>query len=211
MASGIYLIENIVNGKVYVGSAVDFNERFRVHNYYLSKGSHHSQKLQYAWNKYGEKSFVFKILEVIENVTTLLEREQYWLDEYNCVKTGYNICPVAGSCLGIKRSDETKSRLRNSKIGHEVSEEVRQKISEKLKGIPRPDISEKLKGNIPWNKGKPQSEEQKRAHSERMKGRVAWNKGKRLSDEHVNNLKLSHTSDSYKGKNRKKDFGGRFV
>ena len=61
MVSGIYLIENTVNGKVYVGSAVNFNERFRVHNYYLSRGSHHSPKLQYAWNKYGEKSFTFKI------------------------------------------------------------------------------------------------------------------------------------------------------
>ena len=44
-AAGIYAIENKVNGKVYVGSAVDLG--------------HHSLKLQRAWDKHGAASFAF--------------------------------------------------------------------------------------------------------------------------------------------------------
>ena len=62
--SGIYQIRNLVNGKVYVGSAVNLQHRRREHRSDLRNGNHHSIKLQRAYNKYGESSFAFEILEI---------------------------------------------------------------------------------------------------------------------------------------------------
>ena len=138
MASGIYLIENTVNGKVYVGSAFDFDKRIEQHKWMLIKNKHHSLKLQRAWNKYGEESFNIKMIEAVDP-SLLIEREQYWLNKYNSSKCGYNICPVAGSRRGSKCSKETKEKIRNnssSKVGEnnnfygrKHSEETRRKMS----------------------------------------------------------------------------------
>ena len=57
--SGIYKIVNTVNGKKYVGSAVDIKRRWQAHKLRLRKNNHHSPKLQNAWNKHGESSFTF--------------------------------------------------------------------------------------------------------------------------------------------------------
>ena len=93
--SGIYAIENTVNGKIYVGSAVNLGRRFKDHRVHLNQGKHHSLKLQRAWNKYGAAVFVFKILEAIKNHNELVLREQYWIDTLDVLGDfGYNICPV---------------------------------------------------------------------------------------------------------------------
>lgn len=79
MKSGIYVIRNTANGKVYVGSAVNIKGRWAVHKHGLRRGKHHSQRLQRAWNKYGEAAFVLETLELC-CVDLLLEREQSYFD-----------------------------------------------------------------------------------------------------------------------------------
>lgn len=44
------------------------------------------------------------------------------------------------------------------------------------------------KGNIPWNKGIPRSEETKKKISEANKGHISWTKGKHLSEAHKRNI-----------------------
>jgi len=107
--SGIYKIENLVNGKMYVGSAVDIKNRWSRHKSDLRKNKHHSRYLQRSWNKYSEEQFEFTIIEEVKDVSELLEREQYWLDYYKSYdyKIGYNSYPTAGSPLGAKHSRET--------------------------------------------------------------------------------------------------------
>ena len=51
--SAIYGIRHIANGRIYVGSAVRTNARWRHHRSQLQRGTHHSRYLQAAWNKYG--------------------------------------------------------------------------------------------------------------------------------------------------------------
>lgn len=80
----IYKIENTVNGKVYIGSAVNPQQRKNQHLSVLRRGVHFNRYLQNAWDKYREKSFKFSILELVKNKTTLLEKEQYWMDYYLC-------------------------------------------------------------------------------------------------------------------------------
>src|SRR5438093_11494316 len=95
-ASGVYIIKNKVNGKFYIGSSKDLRHRFNEHKFYLNKGIHRSA-LQFAWNKYGEVSFEFGVLELCEE-EVLLQREQHYLDLYkpfvDCGR-GYNILKEA--------------------------------------------------------------------------------------------------------------------
>jgi uncharacterized protein YjcR len=114
MSGGVYVIQNQVNGKRYVGSAVKFGKRWNVHKSDLRNQRHDSSHLQRAWNKYGEGAFSFIEHELVEPTKDLLlEREQFWMDFYKSYdpEFGYNICRVAGNCLGVKRSEESKKRM----------------------------------------------------------------------------------------------------
>ena len=63
MKSGIYIITNIVNGKSYIGSSLDYLQRIRQHKYSLRKGTHYNNHLQSSFNKHAEKNFTFELLE----------------------------------------------------------------------------------------------------------------------------------------------------
>ena len=52
--SGIYQILNTVNGKFYIGSAVDFTLRWAQHKWEFKNNRHSNTHLQRAYNKYGE-------------------------------------------------------------------------------------------------------------------------------------------------------------
>lgn len=106
---GVYKIENLINGKVYIGSTISgFKKRVREHLYHLNKGNHHSSHLQKAYNKYGNDSFKVSILEVCD-YTNIIEREQYYIDFYQCFMRdkGYNILQKAYSSIGYKHTEET--------------------------------------------------------------------------------------------------------
>ena len=134
--SGIYMIQNIVNVKRYVGSARDLGKRRNIHFSELRRNCHSNPHLQNAFNKYGQESFVFKMIELCDEAT-LLVREQFYLDAYDVVENGYNINPNAGSNLGRKFSQEARGRMAAAKLGKKRghhAEKVKQKISESLKG-----------------------------------------------------------------------------
>ena len=94
---------------------------------YPAKGN----KDKYA-DRNGKDNFIFEIIEYIDNIATLISREQYWIDKFNVCndKIGYNICPIAGNCLGRKISEETKNKLRVAFLGRKHTEESKQKMRE---------------------------------------------------------------------------------
>ncbi len=95
MNSGIYKITNMVNGKFYIGSSKNINNRWDNHKQYLRGGYHINPKLQNAWNKYGEDKFIFEIVEEVEPKQELLfDRENYYLLTLKPYERdiGYNIC-----------------------------------------------------------------------------------------------------------------------
>ena len=69
----IYKITNIINNKIYIGSAIDTYNRFSKHKSQLNKNKHHNSYLQNSWNKYGEQNFKFEIIEYITDKNKLIE------------------------------------------------------------------------------------------------------------------------------------------
>jgi len=183
MKSGIYLIKNTVNNKVYVGSAVNISKRWEKHKHLLKEGKHHSCHLQSAWNIYGEQSFTFDIIEEVSNPEHLLAYEQVYLDYYKSYEDdkGYNICKVAGSRVGMKHSKETRSKMSEAQKGKILSEEHKKKMSEAQKGKiiseeTKRKIGEASKGR---NVGKKRSEETRRKMSEVHKCKIFSEETKR--------------------------------
>ena len=105
---GVYAIKNLATGQLYVGSAIKIERRWAAHRSDLAKGVHHSSRLQRSWNKYGGSQFVFAVLEVTV-AADAVSREQHWID---ALKPAFNMNPKATSALGVKRSEETKAKLR---------------------------------------------------------------------------------------------------
>ncbi len=120
--SGVYKIVNKVNGKIYIGSAVNFKYRWTEHKYDLNNNKHHSIHLQRSWNKYGKENFKFEILEIIEDIESLTKREQYYLDLIQCCKKelGYNLSPTAGSPLGYRHTEEAKKNMSEARKGKRI-------------------------------------------------------------------------------------------
>lgn len=129
------MIRNKANGKVYVGSAVKLNKRWDNHKSDLRKNKHHSKHLQSAWNKYGQESFDFVLLEeCIPEV--LIMREQNWIDFFKSYddRFGYNIAAIVGNnFLGRKHTEEAKEKNRQAHLGWRPSEEQRKKQSQYMK------------------------------------------------------------------------------
>lgn len=149
--SAIYCIRNVVSGRVYVGSAVNFQRRWALHRSLLSRGKHHSRMLQRSWIKHGPQAFVFEVLEFVEEALRLIEREQHWIDALNsiCPKTGFNVAPKAGSSLGRKHPDSVKALM-----------------SARRKGTKRPPRSAEHRANLSasrignqWGRGIPKTAE----------------------------------------------------
>lgn len=123
--SGIYMILNRLNGKRYVGSAVNLKKRRVDHFRALRKGMHHNTYFQRAFKKCGEDVFGWEVLEYIWDLEMLISRENLYLGMFPSWLL-YNECPVAGSSLGYKHTEEW---CRNhSKIMSELwsNEEFRQ-------------------------------------------------------------------------------------
>lgn len=135
--TGIYEIRNLVNGKRYIGSAVNFGNRWRVHAQSLARGDHHSKALQRAWSLYGPGAFHFNKLIACEK-ENLIMYEQICMDAH---KPEYNCAPVAGSQLGYRHSEESRRRMSESRpkdfspmAGKKHTETTRAKISAARKG-----------------------------------------------------------------------------
>lgn len=93
--SGIYKITNIKNNFYYIGSSVDISSRLCNHKSTLRKNTHNNPKLQNAWNKYGEHSFSFEIIELCDP-KKLYKIEQKYLNKIKNSNQTYNIVFIVG-------------------------------------------------------------------------------------------------------------------
>lgn len=140
---GIYRIKNTTkDGYFYIGSAVDIEERWGVHRWALRNHRHENEKLQRAWDKYGETSFVFEVIEEYDGpYKNLLLREDEHLSKlpptaYNIRRSSYKKEPYSEETLkkisdGVKASWEKTHDSRVASLKrYRNSKEYRMKISE---------------------------------------------------------------------------------
>jgi group I intron endonuclease len=123
----IYKIINTVNGKFYVGSTTNHYERFRIHRQKLRSSKHHCKHLQASWNKYGENSFVFAVIENLGEDCDLMAAEERWLREH----VGKEYCYNSGLSANAPMRGIQKEKHPN--FGKPISDEQREAISQKLK------------------------------------------------------------------------------
>lgn len=107
MNSGVYKITNLVTKDCYIGSAKSFSKRWLQHKNQLKNGTHHNRYLLRAFNKVGFNNIKFEILFLCSN-ENLIFYEQRAIDY---ISPKYNLCKVAGSSYGLKRSVETLKRM----------------------------------------------------------------------------------------------------
>lgn len=183
--SGIYEIRNLVSGKRYIGSAVNIKRRWYFHREHLRLNKHHNLKLQSAWNKYGEKLFIFEVVFFCLK-EQLISYEQQCIDGYDTVFNGYNIRTEATSNFGLKMSEETRQRMKvaqqKRRLENPVSEETKRRMSVSNKGQRPSELARKMssilkKGKPSWNSGKKMS-------VEFVEKCVQMNKNRTITTEH---------------------------
>lgn len=86
----IYKITNTINGKGYVGkTSTSIEERFKQHVRDSVRRPHEKRPLYRAFNKYGAEAFIVELIEETP-VSSINEREQYWINQLETYKKGYN-------------------------------------------------------------------------------------------------------------------------
>lgn len=136
--SGIYKIICVVNNKIYIGSAVNLDRRWKRHLNELKNNYHANIILQNAFNKHGLESFNFEIIEIVDDVCKLFEREQYYLDTLKPFgKYGFNIKTIAqggGDFENHPNKNEIYKKISKSKREQKnvVSDEHKAYLSKKL-------------------------------------------------------------------------------
>lgn len=176
----IYKILNTKNNKFLIGSTN--NPKIRKINHFSNCrcNKHCNSKFQNSWNKYGEQSFKFQIIEEVYQIENLLKREQYWIDTYWNSGLLLNVEPIAGKppIRNRPHTQETKNKISQTK------KKDSQNISDKLrKRIWTEESKEKLRR---VNLGKKYSMESKIKMSQSQYNWLKHNKPPMLGKIHSN-------------------------
>jgi group I intron endonuclease len=163
-SAGIYKLTNKQNGRIYIGSSVRFEKRWKQHETSLLIGKHSNKFLLADFNKCGTDAFIFEILEVIDGTKEerLLKEETYIKQYYDDGKQCYNLCDRAISREGNNSKDpaETAKKCSETQKRLWADPEERQKRIEGKDGQRRANIGKAAK-LVQANK----SIEEKEAHA----------------------------------------------
>jgi len=196
VTSGVYIIQNLTNRRIYVGSSFHAEVRWTEHQWHLRNGSHDNGHLQAAWFKYGPDVFQFLIIEECAR-EVLTEREQWWIDWLGAAdrETGYNIAKnVIAPMLGRKHKPESIAKMTAHHIGAKRSPESCARMSEAQLRNQKPVSDETRAKMSAAHTGQKHSEEtiaQMRIahsgfrHTEEFK---ASRRGVKFTDEHRANI-----------------------
>lgn len=88
--TGVYCIHCYVTNRCYYGSSVNLERRKRKHVNLLRKRINGNPNLQKEFNKFGEKAFVFIVLEYINKGNLLSVEKSYVFNDKTCYNIEYN-------------------------------------------------------------------------------------------------------------------------
>jgi group I intron endonuclease len=165
----VYKITNNDNKKVYIGvTSKTFDERMKGH-----RNNKLKTKFNNALKKYGWENFTKEVIEEVDTLDELFERETFWIDFYNSYSDGYN--STLGGEVSPMLFDQNKSKLSNTiKKRLQTKEQKMQQVERLLnhcKTHDHPRLNVKL------------SDETKRKISE-------GHTGKKLSPQHIDSISL---------------------
>ena len=138
--TGIYGIQNIQNGKWYVGQSVSIGSRWKQHQKMLGEHHHHSLKLQMDYQDFGPSSFSFRVLEECDR-DYLNCKEQEYIRKYDSVRNGYNIIGDANFVVErrIERKENQKQeadfRSRRTDFIYDVQNRLAYKFNTPLRVV----------------------------------------------------------------------------
>jgi len=129
--AGIYIIYCCsYPGKYYIGSAIKFYDRWKKHKSDLQNNIHSCKYLQRIFNKYGKDSFKFYIIEYVKDLSQILNREDYYLqDWFEFESELYNGYFIAGSPLGYNLPKIQRRKISLSLIGNKRALGKKHKLS----------------------------------------------------------------------------------
>jgi group I intron endonuclease len=154
----IYCIQNVLDGKCYIGQTASkkADHRLKIHYKKLRRGTHGNVYLQRAWNKYGEHSFISWVvcdatdadeLDLLEYICIEAQKPNV----YNMIDGGQQNKDTCGQRAKIRWSKPGSKRWRhkmNKKIWSD--EETRKKmLSGLLKYATNSDLKSK-QGKLNW-------------------------------------------------------------
>lgn len=170
--TGIYCIENIVNNKKYIGQSINIDDRWLKHRNELNSKRHYNDYLQKAWDKYGESSFKFYILEECAN-DELDEKEIYYIEKYNTLNRdyGYNLKEGGQNGVVCEYGIEKQRKALIEAYKNPILREQRRKSA--LKQWSNPEIKAKIIGENNGMYGKTHTEEARKKISEAQKGHIS--------------------------------------
>ena len=168
----IYSIDCTKNGKCYIGRTSDPKRRQQDHFCALRGKRHRNAHLQSAFNKYGEKAFLWKVMMECESEQHARYNEQWFLKKMWHLDCLFNLASSSegGGYKGRIVSDETRKRMSEAAKRTFSNPEARKKLSESRKGF---KMSEEQKAKLSAiHKGKVLTEEHKKKMGEAQKR--AW-------------------------------------
>lgn len=129
-----YLIENTVNGKVYIGVTVrSLHKRWQQH-VWQSKGQKKQHKMARAIRKYGAEAFVVTHIASSWSAAALREMEIILIAQFDSFRNGYNGTLGGDGGTGHRHTDDVRRRQSLAKIGYQHTAEARKKMSVTRKG-----------------------------------------------------------------------------
>jgi len=136
--AGVYILQNKLNGKRYVGSSINLASRIRSYFYTGLGSANYGMVIYWALLKHGCDNFSLTVI-LLPSATkeAVLALEQYCIDS---LRPEYNISPTAGSSAGLKHTPEHNDNIRTSMMGHEISEDTRKLMSDAKKGVNNPSF-----------------------------------------------------------------------
>lgn len=173
MSGCVYKIQNVKNGKLYVGQTKNFKQRVSEHKYCLKNNIHSNPDLQQDYNMYGLAVFKFEILENCEEID-LLKLETKYIRLYGGIENNmlYNRCDI-DSHNKLYKTNQAKAQ---SGV-HTISNYGKQQISVANKGkVISEQQKEKIRQTAKLNpnygmKGKKHSEYSKQLMSIQKRGK----------------------------------------
>lgn len=216
---GIYCIENLVNGKKYIGKSLDIYDRWRKHVNDLKNGTHDNSYLCNSWKKYGSENFSFTIIEICKR-EELEQKEISYISKFETTKpNGYNLTRGGDGTLGYRHTEESKNKMSEKKKGIPSSQKGKTSILKGSKVSPEAllnmkksmteerklKLSKMLSGENSPAYGIPRTNDVKNKISEKLKEiykNLSGDEVKKLSDIHYGiqpNRKKENNSSFYRG------------